>query len=27
VYVIDGATGQTTQVQKVGGFGGIDWTR
>jgi Tol biopolymer transport system component len=27
VSVIDGATGQTTQVQKVGGFGGIDWTR
>lgn len=27
IYVIDGTTGQTTQLQKVGGFGGIDWTR
>lgn len=26
VYVIDVASGQTTQVAKVGGFGGIDWT-
>jgi Tol biopolymer transport system component len=27
IYVVDGANGQTTQLQKVGGFGGIDWTR
>ena len=27
VYVIDGASGQTTQLQQIGGFGGIDWTR
>lgn len=27
VYVIDVPTGQVTQLTKVGGFGGIDWTR
>lgn len=26
VYTIDVANGQTTQLAKVGGFGGIDWT-
>jgi hypothetical protein len=27
VYVIDAASGSTTQLVQVGGFGGIDWTR
>jgi Tol biopolymer transport system component len=27
VYVMDGTSGQPTQLQKIGGFGGIDWTR
>jgi len=27
VYVIDAASGNTTQLVQVGGFGGIDWTR
>jgi Tol biopolymer transport system component len=27
VYVIEAASGQTTQLQTIGGFGGIDWTR
>jgi Tol biopolymer transport system component len=27
VYVVDAASGSTTQLVQVGGFGGIDWTR
>jgi WD40-like Beta Propeller Repeat len=27
VYVIDAASGSTTQLVQTGGFGGIDWTR
>ncbi|HLH20925.1 MAG TPA: hypothetical protein VK066_00260 [Chloroflexota bacterium] len=27
VYVIDASNGQITQLETVGGFGGIDWTR
>lgn len=26
VYIMDAQSGQTTQLAKVGGFGGIDWT-
>ena len=27
VYVVDAASGSTSQLVQVGGFGGIDWTR
>jgi Tol biopolymer transport system component len=27
VYVVDATSGQATQLQQIGGFGGIDWTR
>jgi Tol biopolymer transport system component len=27
VYVVDAASGSTTQLVQMGGFGGIDWTR